>query len=359
MFIGNLLWPHFEIRFIPEPGLLCIFFINCANAAVNVDDVIRGFYVFGSIVQWKLGDYMFIFIFANLSYGLRNIFMGSFRGIPWMIVNGQLDSVLTKPINILLYISGSGFGWGRSHIWFYRLRFLFYLPIYSTVDWGFIEHYSVPIGGHFWLVGSRGYYTGHLLLWPFYMMDVKSIDNLYSGFREFIWYPLNIFNRLFKLFYLQLLPFYAMLLFVPSGIFLETALILESTYRVVVFKSGRLGLYFWFIVSSVEKSTKKICQFRIINKKRALKMVIKVENLSKHYIVHRRGTGILGLLRSVFKPERSVVEAVKEISFSVSTGEIVGFIGPNGAGKSTTIKMITGILLPTSGFIETMSMDPF
>jgi len=81
-------------------------------------------------------------------------------------------------------------------------------------------------------------------------------------------------------------------------------------------------------------------------------MVIKVENLSKHYIVHRRGTGILGLLRSVFKPERSVVEAVKEISFSVSTGEIVGFIGPNGAGKSTTIKMITGICCQPAGSLR-------
>ena len=66
---------------------------------------------FGAVVHWQLGDYMFMFIFANLSYGIRNIFMGSFRGIPGTIVNGQLDGYLTKPANTLLYLSGSQFGW--------------------------------------------------------------------------------------------------------------------------------------------------------------------------------------------------------------------------------------------------------
>ena len=88
-------------------------------------------------------------------------------------------------------------------------------------------------------------------------------------------------------------------------------------------------------------------------------MIIKAENLSKQYIVHKRTAGISGLLKSIIKSERAVVNAVNNISFTVEKGEIIGFVGPNGAGKSTTIKMITGILLPTSGMIETMAMEPF
>ena len=53
------------------------------------------------------------------------------------------------------------------------------------------------------------------------------------------------------------------------------------------------------------------------------------------------------------------VDAVKNISFSIEKGEIVGYIGPNGAGKSTTIKMLCGILLPTAGNIRVNKMDPF
>jgi ABC-2 type transport system ATP-binding protein len=87
-------------------------------------------------------------------------------------------------------------------------------------------------------------------------------------------------------------------------------------------------------------------------------MIIRAENLSKQYIVHKRKPGIRGIARSILKPEKTVVDAVKSIDFSINEGEVVGFIGPNGAGKSTTIKMITGILMPTGGTIATMSLEP-
>ncbi|MGX8794973.1 ABC transporter ATP-binding protein [Fusibacter sp. JL298sf-3] len=71
--------------------------------------------------------------------------------------------------------------------------------------------------------------------------------------------------------------------------------------------------------------------------------MIEVENLSKAFRVAKRRKG------SLFRRDYQTVEAVKEISFRVDQGEMVGYIGPNGAGKSTTIKMMSGILLPTSG----------
>lgn len=80
--------------------------------------------------------------------------------------------------------------------------------------------------------------------------------------------------------------------------------------------------------------------------------VIHVENLSREFRVLNRREGLVGTLRDLFSTDFSIVEAVKDISLTVEEGEIVGYIGPNGAGKSTTIKMMTGILQPSSGEIR-------
>lgn len=80
--------------------------------------------------------------------------------------------------------------------------------------------------------------------------------------------------------------------------------------------------------------------------------MIKLENISKTYKVPVREKGVLNAFKSVFKRKYKIIEALKNVSFEVNDGEIVGYIGPNGAGKSTTIKIMTGILQPSSGTIE-------
>jgi ABC-2 type transport system ATP-binding protein len=77
--------------------------------------------------------------------------------------------------------------------------------------------------------------------------------------------------------------------------------------------------------------------------------IIEIENLKKDFKVYKNYKGYLGAFRNLFSREFSLVHAVDEISFQVNPGELVGYIGPNGAGKSTTIKMLTGLLVPTSG----------
>ena len=77
--------------------------------------------------------------------------------------------------------------------------------------------------------------------------------------------------------------------------------------------------------------------------------MISVENLSKDYLLKKKAPGLSGALKGLVKRKYEEVHAVKDLSFNIDEGEIVGFIGPNGAGKSTTIKMMAGILTPTSG----------
>jgi ABC-2 type transport system ATP-binding protein len=82
-----------------------------------------------------------------------------------------------------------------------------------------------------------------------------------------------------------------------------------------------------------------------------------VSNLTKKFSYLARNTS-KSWIKNLFSPERKEIKAVDNISFSIKKGERVAFIGPNGAGKSTTIKMLTGILFPTSGKIDILGFDP-
>lgn len=77
--------------------------------------------------------------------------------------------------------------------------------------------------------------------------------------------------------------------------------------------------------------------------------MIEVKDLVKTYKTIEKEEGMIGYIKNLLKPKYKEFEAVKEISFQIEEGELVGYIGENGAGKSTTIKMLTGLLTPTSG----------
>lgn len=86
--------------------------------------------------------------------------------------------------------------------------------------------------------------------------------------------------------------------------------------------------------------------------------IIVVRNLVKEFYTNKRKPGVTGAVKSLFKPDRQKLRAVDDVSFSLQKGEIIGYIGPNGAGKSTTVKMLSGILHPTSGKISICGISP-
>ena len=86
--------------------------------------------------------------------------------------------------------------------------------------------------------------------------------------------------------------------------------------------------------------------------------IIEVKGLNKKFKVKEKEKGIKGSLKSIIKPKYKTINAVNDINFNVEQGEMLAFIGPNGAGKSTTIKMLTGILYPTSGEISVLGLNP-
>lgn len=87
-------------------------------------------------------------------------------------------------------------------------------------------------------------------------------------------------------------------------------------------------------------------------------LVIQVKDLRKTFRTKVKGQGLKGSFESLLMPRYKEVDAVKGINFQVDKGEVLAFIGPNGAGKSTTIKMMTGILYPSSGDIDVLGLHP-
>jgi ABC-2 type transport system ATP-binding protein len=86
---------------------------------------------------------------------------------------------------------------------------------------------------------------------------------------------------------------------------------------------------------------------------------IRLHDLRKVYTVHERGAGMLAAVRSLAQRRGRDVPAVDGITFDVRPGEMVGFLGPNGAGKTTTLKMLSGLLYPTSGEVRVLGHDPW
>ena len=86
---------------------------------------------------------------------------------------------------------------------------------------------------------------------------------------------------------------------------------------------------------------------------------VKVHRLTKNFEVTVKKPGLKEAIKALFNPEKKTVHALKQISFTIEEGELVGFIGPNGAGKTTTLKTLSGLLYPTSGHVLVEGFDPW
>ena len=86
--------------------------------------------------------------------------------------------------------------------------------------------------------------------------------------------------------------------------------------------------------------------------------IIRAEGLCKTFHVADKQPGLAGTLRHLFKRQQRAVEAVRQLSFAIEPGEMVGFLGPNGAGKTTTLKMLSGLIHPSSGQLEVAGCLP-
>src|SRR3954471_9561843 len=92
---------------------------------------------------------------------------------------------------------------------------------------------------------------------------------------------------------------------------------------------------------------------------RAAGPTIEVQGLTKTYRTYKKAPGFRGAIRGLFKRDYETTHAAKDIRFAVEEGELVGFLGPNGAGKTTTLKMLAGLLYPTTGTARVLGYVPW
>src|SRR5512138_2090908 len=87
--------------------------------------------------------------------------------------------------------------------------------------------------------------------------------------------------------------------------------------------------------------------------------MIIAKELTKHFKVHKRPPGFVSAMKSLVRRKYETVKAVDGVTFTIQRGERVGFLGPNGAGKTTTLKVLSGLLHPTSGQAEVAGFVPW
>src|SRR6266536_5841672 len=87
--------------------------------------------------------------------------------------------------------------------------------------------------------------------------------------------------------------------------------------------------------------------------------IVTARQLSKTFQAKVRDPGLRGALRALFRPRYRAVQAVRGVTFGIDPGEIVAFLGPNGAGKTTTLKMLAGLLYPSSGRVQVAGFEPW
>src|ERR1700674_716253 len=90
-----------------------------------------------------------------------------------------------------------------------------------------------------------------------------------------------------------------------------------------------------------------------------LMTIIEATDLAKTYRVFQKKEGLFGALRGLYRREYKTVRAVDQVSFTIEPGEMVAFLGPNGAGKTTTLKLLSGLIYPTSGSARVLDFVPW
>jgi ABC-2 type transport system ATP-binding protein len=142
-----------------------------------------------------------------------------------------------------------------------------------------------------------------------------------------------------------------------SSLYLGTSLKLPNHLRYVLARpSVHQILYEKFALAANSIS----CCIRTSSPNRGFTVpIIIARELSKHYQVADKKPGLIGTLKHFMKRKYRTIEAVKGISFEIEPGEVVGFLGPNGAGKTTALKVLTGLVHPTTGQVEVLGHTPF
>jgi ABC-2 type transport system permease protein len=174
---------------------------------------------FGTIHYWTLEQIAFIYALNMLAYGLRSMFFATFTEISTWIKRGEMDTVLIKPMNPMVYVVGAGYqAGGVAHLLVGVLLFLL-----------FFDHFPVvwtPVNILFFILaiisGALVYAAISIAIaaCAFFMVETGGLRSMFHSFREFMWYPVTLYNKMIVVILLTIVPM-AFANYVPAGVFLD------------------------------------------------------------------------------------------------------------------------------------------
>lgn len=224
--------------------LLALFAVVLVNGTTFIG-IWLVMYKFGEISGWTLGEITFVFSLSLITYGVRNLLFYKFTELSHMVQRGELDIVLTKPLNPFVYIMGSRFEIGGAAYIFLGLILIFRAGSSVDIMWNLhnILFFIITV-----FSGSlvQGAITVVMNTFAFYLHETKSLNRLYGSMREFIWYPVSLYNNAVKFILFFVIPF-AFASYVPAGIFLDNSD--YSVFPVWVWQVSLLSGPFFFIIA--------------------------------------------------------------------------------------------------------------
>ena len=288
--------------------------------------------------EWTVHEVAFLYALSSITFAITDMVIGQLDQFPQKIRDGNFDILLVRPRGTLFQVIASDFALRRlarvlqgSIVLVYALSTL---TIHWTVPRTLVLLVSIPsaivIFSSIWVVGA---------CIAFWTTDGGEFTNAFTyGGTAMAQYPFDIYATLAA----------------PAPRLRRAAgvrLLLPRALRARQARSARPAAVARLRVSAGRARRGNRGRAHLAVRRPPLperRRMIEVEELRKQFVV-RRGR---------FRRERRVVDAVNRISFRVDRGELLGYLGPNGAGKSTTIKMLTGILVPTDGHVRVAGLEP-
>ena len=302
---------------------------------------------------WSLWEVAFLYGLAGISFAIADLFIGHIEDTHLLIRSGQFDVVLLRPVSSLLQMIASDLPLRRlgklAQATIVFVLALTHLNVHWTIGRAVVLVASIASGavifGSVWVLGA---------CLTFWTVGSGEVGNAFTyGGNMFASYPLDIFNQWLRRFLAFVIPL-GFVAYMPGVYVLGKHDALQPSRRPARRRTARRG-------RDRDRGGVRVAVLRPPLPRDGLvsgapepgaldNRVITVTDLEKTFTVWQK--------RGALRRERTQVTAVAGVSFTVNRGEMLGYVGPNGAGKSTTIKMLTGVLVPSAGVARVNGLIP-
>ncbi len=317
-------------------GVFLVTFLDFMAILVIFDNVPQ-------LAGWSVQEVALLYGIAGVSFSIAELAVGHLDLLPQLIRDGNFDLVLVRPRSSLLQVIVSDFRLDQFGRLLQSTVVLVYAVVALDIGWTADRVAMIVVAvlagaaifAAIWVAGIT------IVFWA--VEGRESVNSFTDGGNFLSEYPIDVYAKWLQRFVTFVVPI-AFVAYFPASYVLDKPDPLGAPDW-VPFASPAVAL-----VAAVGAGLHVAKCRAALPERGRLMAQIELESVEKTFVVRRKRGRVLR--------ERTVVQAVAGISFEIEAGTLAGYIGPNGAGKSTTVKMLTGILVPSSGRISVAGFEP-